>query len=120
MEEAMRASDAIKETRSYVVFNTHQLGLHVKESHWQPGYTPGYCATPLEAVDYAIEQAEEKMTAAQARVAELYDMRVTLALAQPDSHVPTKLDEPVDLTKYDDEGVPYTDSEGKNLDDGWG
>lgn len=79
----MRASDAIKETRSYVVFNTHQLGLHVKESHWQPGYTPGYCATPLEAVEYAIEQAEQKMTEAQSKVAELYDMRATLIAGEP-------------------------------------
>lgn len=79
----MRASDAVKEVRSYVVHNTHRLGLHVKESHWQPGYTPGYRATPLEAVEFAIQEAEQKMTEAQSKVAELYDMRATLLAGEP-------------------------------------
>lgn len=74
----MRASDAIKETRSYVVFDTHHKGLHVKGSHWGVGYTPAHKATPIEAVNYAIERAEEEMTKAQAKVAELYDLRATL------------------------------------------
>lgn len=25
-----------------------------------------------------------------------------------------------DLTKYDSDGIPYTDRNGRNLDDGWG
>ena len=65
-------------TRSYVVFNDHTKGLHVKESHWQPGYTPAHCSTPIEAVDYAIQDAEQKMTEAQAKVVELHDLRATM------------------------------------------
>ena len=65
-------------TNSYTVFNDQSKGLHVKESHWQPGYTKAHCSTPIEAVDYAIEQAEQKMTEAQAKVVELHDLRATL------------------------------------------
>lgn len=73
----MRASDAIKGGRSFVVFNTPDKGLHIKESHWKVGYTPAYCSTPVEAIDFAIEQAEQKMTEAQSKVAELWDLRAT-------------------------------------------
>lgn len=100
----MRASDQIKAVRSFVVKESHAKGLHVEESHWVPGYSEGHKETPLEAIDFAIEKAEEEMTAAQAKVVELHDLRATM----------------VDLTKYDSEGIPYTDRRGKNLDDGWG
>lgn len=117
----MRASDAVKAVRSYVVFNTAEKGLHVKESHWKVGYTPAYCSTPIEAIDHAIEKAEQEMTASQAKVVELHDLRATV-IAEAHHVVDDFRAEtgPIDLTKYDDEGVPYTDSKGKNLEDGWG
>lgn len=74
----MRASDAIKAARSYVVTQTFKKGLFVMESHWAPGYTPAHCSTPIEAIDFAIREAEEKMTAAQAKVVELHDLRATM------------------------------------------
>lgn len=73
-----RASDQIKETRSYVISEDRAAGLKVKGSHWAVGYTPGHKATPLEALDYAIEDAEQKMTEAQAKVVELHDLRATM------------------------------------------
>lgn len=86
----MRASDALKAKRSFVVFNTPEKGLHVKESHWAVGYTPAYCSTPIEAVDFAIEQAEIKMTEAQAKVVELHDLKATL-VAEGEERVGTFL-----------------------------
>lgn len=74
----MRASDQLKAVRSYVVENHRTKGLHVAESHWAVGYTPAHKATPLEALDYAIEEAEQKMMEAQARVVELHDLRATM------------------------------------------
>lgn len=71
----MRAADQIKEHRSYVVHSSAD-GVEVKGSHWAVGYTPGYCATELEAIDFAIHQAEEEMLKAQAKVIELNDLRV--------------------------------------------
>ncbi len=73
----MRPSDQLKESRSYVVFSDAN-GLRVKGSHWQAGYTPAHRPTPIEALDFAIADAEQKMTEAQAKVVELHDLRATL------------------------------------------
>lgn len=67
----MRASDAIKEHRSYVVQRKNGQ-LYVKGSHWQPGYSAGHCATPREAVEQALADAEKDMAKIQARVVELH------------------------------------------------
>lgn len=83
MEDTMRASDQIKATRSYVVKEDPRLGLVIQPSHWVAGYSEGHKETQLEAVDFAIEVAEQKMTEAQARVVELNDMRVTLLAGEP-------------------------------------
>lgn len=54
----MRASDKIKEVRSYTVHWTASKGWHVKGSHWAVGYTPAYCATPELALEYALHQQQ--------------------------------------------------------------
>ena len=47
-----------KEIRSYTVFrDSTRDKLTIKGSHWQPGYTPAYCATPLEAIEYEESKA---------------------------------------------------------------
>ena len=75
-----RPTDALKETRSYVVQrDPNTKAYFVKASHWQPGYTPAYCETKLEALDYMIEEAEKTMLEAQAVVIELHDLRATIA-----------------------------------------
>lgn len=72
----MRAADQIKEHRSYVVHHSAN-GVEVKGSHWAVGYSPEYRATELEAIDFAIQAAEERMLGAQAAVIELQDYRAT-------------------------------------------
>lgn len=76
-DEVTRPSDAIKETRSYVVSDSRDKGLAVVGSHWVPGYSAAHKSTPIEAIDHAIEEAEQKMTEATARVVELHDLRAT-------------------------------------------
>jgi len=64
------------EVRSYIVFQDKVKGLEVKPSHWVVGYTPAHKATPEEAVDYAIAEAEREMTVAQAKVVALHMLKV--------------------------------------------
>lgn len=63
------------EVRSYVLHRRSGGGLEVKGSHWAVGYTPAYKATKEEAIDFAIEKAEQEMLAAQAHVVELQDLK---------------------------------------------
>lgn len=76
-EHMSRPSDAIKEVRSYVVSNDRTKGLTVVGSHWVPGYSAAHKSTPIEAIDHAIESAEQKMTEATSLVVELHDLRAT-------------------------------------------
>lgn len=100
-----RASDQIKETRSYVISEDRAAGLKVKGSHWAVGYTPGHKATPLEALDYAIEDAEQKMTEAQARVVELHDLRATMVAEDQTVDFGTKDNRAPFYGGHDEEGM---------------
>lgn len=51
-----RPVDVHKQARSYIVFKESDGKLIVKPSHWAVGYTQAYCATPVEAVEYALEK----------------------------------------------------------------
>ena len=74
----MRPSDQIKAIRSYVLFRKQDGMLTVKPSHWAPGYTPGHKATPEEAIDFAINEAEAEMHIAQNKVVKLHELRSAL------------------------------------------
>lgn len=63
------------EIRSYVLHRHYGGQLEVKGSHWAVGYTPAHKATKQEAIDFAIEKAEQEMLAAQAHVVELQDLK---------------------------------------------
>lgn len=45
--------------RSYVVHRAYGGQYIVKSSHWRVGYTPMYCATPLEAIRAAMAANEK-------------------------------------------------------------
>lgn len=72
-----RPSDTIKAARSYIVHEDAATGVFIKSSHWVPGYTPAHKETPDEAIQFAINDAEEKVMAAQAHLIELLDFKAS-------------------------------------------
>lgn len=60
--------------RSYVVHRVYGGQYIVKTSHWRVGYTPMYCATPLEAIRAAMAVNDKAMMDLQMRANQLHDL----------------------------------------------
>lgn len=65
-----RPTDAHKELKSFIVHQNSDGTFFVKESHFQPGYTPAHCDTEDKAILYQV-QNRMKQAAIILREAEL-------------------------------------------------
>lgn len=71
--------------RSYVVHRAYGGQYIVKSSHWRVGYTPMYCATPLEAIQAAMAANSQAIVDLQVRASLLHDLhREEYYKAHPD------------------------------------
>lgn len=69
-----RPTDAIKETRSYTIFRTSDGTLKVKASHFAPGYTVAHQPTKVDAVRFALMQAEGKLIETDREIDQLNEL----------------------------------------------
>lgn len=74
-----RPSDAIKQHNSFVVQSKAGGDLFVKPSHFAVGYTPAYCETELEAIQYALKKRESEMDKLHDEYSELIKMKLNLS-----------------------------------------
>lgn len=70
-----RPSDAIKQHASFVVHEKAGEGLFVKSSHFEVGYTPAYCATVEEAIDFAMQKRAAEIRQFNDEIAALAEAR---------------------------------------------